>query len=373
MARLAGLLSSHRQCVGQTSISTLESGVLFRGYQLVDLVEDASFPEVAFLLMQGRLPNLEDLADFHAILTDESQMDSGIIRALDELPIHVPILDVIRSGIDLISHHDPQVGQTHPEAMIAQAMRLLAQFPRLLSLRSENTVRQQETTDFDNESYASALLSAVSINAPTPLAEHALECLLIITAASSNESSVLAARLCSSSGGDLYSGLLSAYCCYQGQAHFQSWEDLADFCGNYQPLIYQRSTLLSRIEKAESLPGFQFRSHHEVDNREKILRQLCHQLAQETNQGEVELFVKDFEHLIWQQTKMTPTLDWTIYRLMTYLGIKPHLTTAVLALGHLINWTAHIMEQATTENTFQPMIEYCGPLSMTYESLDARS
>ena len=64
---------------GETSISTVEGGLTYRGYTVEDLAREASFLEVAYLLLHGELPAHEELADFQSVLAESDEVDGAIL------------------------------------------------------------------------------------------------------------------------------------------------------------------------------------------------------------------------------------------------------------------------------------------------------
>ncbi len=83
---------------GETAISTVEGGLTYRGYTIEDLARQSSFLEVAYLLLYDDLPSQEDLADFQSVLSESEDVDPSILEFLAHVPLHVPAMDVLRTG-----------------------------------------------------------------------------------------------------------------------------------------------------------------------------------------------------------------------------------------------------------------------------------
>src|SRR6516225_1209968 len=96
---------------GETAISTITGGLEYRGYGISQLAEGSTFPEVAYLLLYGNLPNEEQLADFKAILDESAEVDPAVIELLRNVPLHVGSMDVLRTGISAVAHFDPQLDE----------------------------------------------------------------------------------------------------------------------------------------------------------------------------------------------------------------------------------------------------------------------
>ena len=95
---------------GETSISTVTGGLSYRGYSIEDLARNATFEEVAFLLLHGELPAADQLDDFRKRLKSAIQVPRPIIEMLRQIPTTAPAMDVLRSATSLLAHWDPDTG-----------------------------------------------------------------------------------------------------------------------------------------------------------------------------------------------------------------------------------------------------------------------
>ena len=114
---LAGIIA------GQTAVSTVESdgnGLFYRGYSISELAEQASFEEVAYLLIHGELPNSNELSDYKTKLKAMRELPTGLKRVLEELPATADPMDVMRTGCSVLGMLEPEsarvMGALDPEA-----------------------------------------------------------------------------------------------------------------------------------------------------------------------------------------------------------------------------------------------------------------
>ncbi len=361
-------------CVGETNIASHEGNILYRGYRLGDLVLDASFPEIVYLLLKGELPNLEELADFHATLTDESPTDPGMLQALADLPMHVSLLDAMRTGIGIIGHHDPQLSETTPHAMTSQTIRLLAQLPLLIAARTRGEFPQDYQTDFDSFSYAGALYRLLTGEDPSLLTERCLETLLMITAAGPFDVSVLAARMAIANGGDLFAGMLAALACFQGHLAGGTVEQIGETFGRLdkpQLMLVKADNMI--LSGRKLIPGFAASERGAYETRERILRAICEKVAIESDLVEFEEATEEIERRVYAATRQRPTLDWVLFRMMHYLKLPLELAAPLVAVGRMTGWAAHMIEQHEEAIVYTPKVRYRGATDLAYESIVERS
>ena len=91
---------------GETSISSIEHGLNYRGYSIEELADRAMFEEVAYLILHGELPKISQLKTFHQQLTHNLQIDPEIFDILRRIPKSASLMDVMRTGASLLAHWD---------------------------------------------------------------------------------------------------------------------------------------------------------------------------------------------------------------------------------------------------------------------------
>src|SRR5436190_9967565 len=112
---------------GETSISTVETGLTYRGYAIEDLAEYSTYEEVAYLILYGELPTAAQAAAFRKRLGAAAVVPPEIIETLRHIPPDAPSMDVLRSAVSLLAHWDPEAADGSHDANIRKAERLLAQ------------------------------------------------------------------------------------------------------------------------------------------------------------------------------------------------------------------------------------------------------
>src|SRR2546428_6929196 len=123
---LAGIVA------GQTAICTVGKegmGLTYRGYSINDLAEKATFEEVAFLLLYGRLPNRTELEGYRKKLVSLRGLPAQLKTVLEQLPANTHPMDVLRTGCSALGCIEPE-GKDRDQ--LAVANRLLAAFPSML-------------------------------------------------------------------------------------------------------------------------------------------------------------------------------------------------------------------------------------------------
>src|SRR5512145_2070928 len=109
--------------------------LLYRGYDVDDLVQQSSFEEVVYLLWHGALPSRKELEAHTKLLgaTATRRLPPKLVTMLRQLPRKTTPMEVLRTGVSALSAFDPDAGDNSREATVRKAIRLTAQLPTLVA------------------------------------------------------------------------------------------------------------------------------------------------------------------------------------------------------------------------------------------------
>ena len=118
---------------GRTALSTVGkagTGLTYRGYAIEDLAQQATFEEVAWLLLRGELPAHSELSAFQQRLISQRALPAALRKVLDELPAGAHPMDVLRTGCSALGCLEPEASFDDQQRVIE---RLLATVPGILA------------------------------------------------------------------------------------------------------------------------------------------------------------------------------------------------------------------------------------------------
>src|SRR3954453_7386937 len=107
--------------------------LVYRGYEIGDLVENCSFEEVAYLLWEGRLPNRQQLDELRGQLGNSMALPTHVRKLIDALPTNTEPMDALRTACSALAANDPDLSSNEPDANRRKAIRLTAQFPTIVT------------------------------------------------------------------------------------------------------------------------------------------------------------------------------------------------------------------------------------------------
>jgi 2-methylcitrate synthase/citrate synthase II len=354
---------------GETAISTIEGGLQYFGYAVRDLAEDASFEEVAYLLLHGKLPTQEQLADFEAVSCEASHVPQEVIDFMASIPLHVGEMDVLRTAVSALAHWDDDPSETSD---ITKAERLLGQIPILIAARYRQRQGFRVLKPQQDLSIAGNLLYLITGEEPTEFQEKAMNVSLILYAEHEFNASTFTARVVASTRSDLHSAVVAAISALKGPLHGGANEQVLRQLQQVQSPEHAADWFHQLTAKKGLLMGFGHRVYKDGDPRAVVLKDYCARLAENSRFGKLEEIAECIERLARDEKGLYPNLDWPSARLYYYLGLDVDLYTPLFVAARVAGWCAHIIEQSAHNRLIRPRARYIGQTGLTFEPLTER-
>jgi citrate synthase len=358
---------------GETAISTITGGLSYRGYSITDLAEQSTFPEVAYLLLYGELPNEEHLADFKAILDESAEVAPPIIDLLRDIPLHVGSMDVLRTGISALAHFDPQLDENTSAANIGKTIRLLAQIPILIAARHRLRKGLPLLEPDSGLSFAGNLLYLINGEVPSATQERAMDVSLILYGEHEFNASTFTARVVTSTMSDLHSAVVAAVGALKGPLHGGANERVLEVLEEVGSPQNAEAWVRQALMQKRRIMGFGHRVYKDGDPRAVILRDFCAELARAAGDTALEQIADTIERVVREEKGLPPNLDWPSARLYKYLGLEVDLYTPLFVASRVAGWAAHVIEQTENNRLIRPRSKYTGPAPRKYVPLEERS
>jgi citrate synthase len=353
-----------------------ERGVLaYRGYDIHDLAEHATFEEVCFLLWHGRLPNRTELGDLQSQLAVARPLPVGVLRLIRSLP-PANGMDTLRTLTSALSHYDPGANDMSPEGRYRTSVKMTAQLATVVATAARIAAGGGAIDPDSALSHAANFLYLLKGTRPTPLEARALDVALVLHADHEFNASTFAARVAAATLTDVHSAMTAAIAALKGPLHGGANTDVMNLLLQIgQDATDQKieDSVRSKLAKKEKIPGFGHRVYRTEDPRATHLRKMSEDLWRLT--GNVRWFdmSKKIEQVMKAEKKLNANVDF--YSATTYyaLGIPVDLFTPVFAVSRISGWTAHVLEQYANNRLIRPRAEYTGPsYPQPYVPLDRR-
>ncbi|MFD0870166.1 MULTISPECIES: citrate synthase [Paenibacillus] len=356
-----------------SSISSIIDGVLtYRGINIDDLAEKATFEEVVYLLWYGKLPNQAELDQLHRDLSANSSVPSEVIEQIKLYPKNTNSMAALRSAVSSLALYDNEANDMSKEANVRKAIRLQAQLPTLIAAFARIREGQEPIAPKSGASIAENFLYMLTGEQPDPIAVNALDKALVLHADHELNASTFAARVTVATLSDIYSGVTSAIGALKGPLHGGANEAVMAMLEEVGSIDNVESYVNRKLENKEKLMGFGHRVYKNGDPRAKHLMKMSKELGKITNNMKwYDMSVK-MEEMVTRLKGLKPNVDFYSASVYTSLGIPRDLFTPIFAISRTSGWTAHILEQYDNNRLIRPRAEYTGPVGTPYVPIEQR-
>lgn len=346
---------------GETAISTVTGGLRYRGYPIGELVEKTTFEETAFLLLHGELPSKTQLQDFNARLTAARTLPAPLVELLPKLPKDSIPMDVLRSGISILAHFDPDVSDSSPAANLRKSERLLAQIPLIVADFFRITKGLPTVPQRPDLSLSANFLNMIYGKEASAEDVRAFDITLILYAEHEFNASTFTSRVIVSTLSDLHSGVVGAVGALKGALHGGANEKVMDLLNEIGTVANVDPWMKAAFARKARIMGFGHRVYKTGDVRAGILKKISGDMATKLGNTKWEDMAERLEQIMGQEKNMFPNLDWPSARVYHALNLEPPLYTPIFVMSRITGWCAHIIEQLGANRLIRPRARYTGP------------
>jgi 2-methylcitrate synthase len=358
---------------GQTAICTVGKagmGLNYRGYAIADLAAQASFEEVAYLLMHGVLPNAQQLTAYQQKLQSLRSLPDALKSVLEMIPASTHPMDVLRTGVSMLGNLEPEESLQQQQDI---ADRLLACLPGMLLYWYHYQQSQQRIdTQSSQLSIAGHFLELLLQRPPQALAQHALDVSLILYAEHEFNASTFAARVTAATLSDFYSAVVSAIGTLRGPLHGGANEAAMALIEKFSSPESAIAGVKQMLAEKALIMGFGHRVYTKEDPRSPIIKALSQQLAQTAEQKNLFAVSEAIEKLMWEEKSIFANLDFYSASAYHFCGIPTQLFTPLFVMSRITGWAAHIFEQRAHNKLIRPLADYVGPEAQMFLPLAER-
>ncbi len=377
--------------VADTKVSFIdgEKGILiYRGYRIEDLAEKSSFMEVAYLILNGTLPDKKELAEFQNRVKEARQVPEFIYESFNKLPEDANPMDVLQASVPLLATVDPDLTAETREANVNMAVRLISRLPIVVA--AWHRIRQglEPLSSDDSLSHAANFLWLLHGKKPNEEMAHHLDTCLVLHADHTFNASTFACREVASTRAHMYAAVAAGIGALSGSLHGGANAQVMRMLLELENEKDIPAWVKKRLDGGDRIMGMGHAVYKTMDPRAKYLKNMASRLGKKTGQERWHQLSTEIEkHGIEAfeargKTNIKPNVDFYSAPVYHMMGIPLDLMTPIFAISRIAGWCAHIIEEKFAEAQEKPALyrpqaeyvgQYCGLMGCEYEPVDARS
>jgi citrate synthase len=355
------------------SIDGQRGVLIYSGYDVNDLADQASYEEVAFLILRGHLPTRDELDAFSAALVEARTLHSDTAQVIDLLAADAAPMEMLRTAVSADSTCDPDRSSNAEDANIRKATRLIGGMPAMVA-RYDRRRRGLDPIDPDPSlGHAANFLWMLTGERPSEEAARTFDVALILHADHEMNASTFTARVIASTLSDMHSAITGAIGALKGPLHGGANEQVMKLLMEIGSDERVEEEIRDRLARKERIMGFGHRVYKTYDPRAVILKRFSKMLADRSDEPHWFSMSEHIENAVLEEKGLYPNVDFYSASTYHYLGIETGLFTPIFAMSRVVGWAAHVIEQHGDNRLIRPSSEYVGPEPRSYVPIERRT
>ncbi len=381
--------SSTGSCRSAITFMDGERGILrYRGIPVEQLAKHSTFKETAYLLINGRLPNREELTRFSVFLNDLSPVHEDLREFYRGFPRHSHPMGILSSMVNALRSFYPEL-ETTDEGINLTMARLLSKVRTLAAMSYKISRGHRVVYPRPDLTYCANFLNMMfdSPVRPYQIDEElvsALRVFWILHADHEQNCSTTAVRVVGSGRVNLYAAISAGIAALWGPLHGGANQAVIEML---EKIVKDGGNIQKTIERAKDredpfrLFGFGHRVYKTYDPRGKIIKEMADRLLEKQRvpdplldiAKELEIAARKDDYFI--EHHLYPNVDFYSGLVLRAIGIPTNMFTVMFAIGRLPGWIAQWKESIDDPDwkITRPRQIYTGPTCTNYIPLDKRT
>jgi citrate synthase len=375
--------------VADTKICSIDGNngkLIYRGYDILDLVNHSTFEETSYLLLFGELPRNDELAVFTEKLHEARQIPQRLIMSLKNRQPSAMPMDVLQSSVCELADYDPNLNDDTKDANVSRAITLISKIPSIVAAWDRIRNHKEIVPATEDESHSSNFLHMLRGKRPTAQEAKILDICLILHAEHSFNASTFAAREIASTRAHMYSCVGGAIGALSGELHGGANVRVMKMLLDINDPKNVEKWVKNHLDAGERIMGMGHAVYKTTDPRSEVLSRLSKIMSNQkkTHWFEItEKIERVTEKYMMEEKKQAiyPNVDLYSASLYHDMDILMDLNTPIFAISRIAGWSAHIIEEKFAEAAPKPALyrpkalyvgRYCGPMGCEYVPMEAR-
>jgi len=367
--------------IGDSRLSLVngtEGKLIYAGYKIEDLAAYALYEEVVYLLWEGKLPNATELETLRASIAENAGIPQEVMALLHTFPKDADAMAMLRTATSALALYDADSENYSLDSLRRKSVRLTGQVTTLSAAWMRIRKGLAPVAPRKDLTLAANFMYMVNGAEPESTAVDAINAYMVLLTEHGMNASTFAARVTVSTGSDMHSAIVSAMGTLKGPAHGgANTEAMLQFMeigevANVEPWFTQN------IKNGDRrIMGIGHRVYKALDPRAAVLRERSEALAKASGNTKWFEIADNLANLAladsyFIERRLYPNVDYFSAIALYTLDIDVDMFTPLFAMSRMAGWTAHIVEQVTSNRLIRPSVDYVGPMDLEWKPIQDR-
>ncbi len=361
--------------VDETEVSKVMpeiNSLTYRGYAAQDLCAKCKFEEVAYLILNGQLPNKKQLKQFEKQERKERKISKTLLEDIKKFPKKAHPMDVARTVVSIMGLEDKETKDNSPKANMRKVMRIFAKTPVALAAFYRARKGKKIISPKKNLSFSENFFHMCFGKIPNKDIVKAFDVSLILYAEHSFNVSTFTARTITSSLSDIHGAVTGAIASLKGPLHGGANEEVMHMMNKIKKPENAFKWINKALNNKDVVMGFGHRVYKSGDSRVPTMREYFRKVAKIKKDKKFEKIYDIVEKVMIERKNIYPNVDYPTGPTYHLMGFDTDFFTPIFVISRITGWSAHIIEQHSANKLIRPLASYKGSKHRKVVNLNQR-
>ncbi len=349
--------------VDETTVSQVMpdiNSLTYRGYAVQDLCSKCNFEEVAYLVLNGELPNKKQLKSFIKEERSDRKLSKEILSDIRKMPKKAHPMDVARTAVSLMALEDKETKDNSPKANMRKAIRIFSKTPIALAAFFRARKGKKMIAPKKNLSFSENFFYMCFGKVPSKEIVKAFDVSLILYAEHSFNVSTFTARTITSSLSDIHGAITGAIASLKGPLHGGANEEVMHMMNKIKKPENALKWINKALKNKDVVMGFGHRVYKRGDSRVPTMEKYFKKVASIKKDKKFIKIYDIVKNVMIERKNIHPNVDYPTGPTYHLMGFDTDFFTPIFVISRITGWSAHIMEQHAANKLIRPLSKYSG-------------
>jgi len=348
------------------------NSLTYRGYAVQDLAEACVFEEVAYLLLNGELPNKSQLAKFQEEERSNREISSNLKKVIQNYPKNAHPMDTTRTSVSHLGLEDSETATNTIEANYNKFIKIFAKTPTAVAANFRTRKGLDIIDPKKDLSFSENFFHMCFGKVPSKDVVKAFDVSLILYAEHSFNASTFTSRVITSTLADIHSAIVGGISALKGPLHGGANEVVMEMFFDIKEPENAEKYILNKIKNKDLIIGFGHRVYKKGDSRVPAMTKYYYKTAEFYKNEKLPKISKILEETMIKEKNIFPNLDFPSGPTYYLMGFDVDFFTPIFVIARITGWSAHVNEQLKDNRLIRPLSKYTGSVHRKVQPIDKR-